>query len=935
MNLPLYSVFFLSGASALIFELLWFRLCGLAFGNGVWATALVTSSFMAGLALGNAFTIRNSRRIVSPVKWYAGLEIGIGISGVGIVLLLPVLAPLLAPLFRHLLPYSPLVNGLRISVAFSVMAIATTAMGATLPILVKALTGENGNFGAALGKLYGCNTIGAMAGVLAAEAWLVKAFGITGTAIVALACNGVAAAVAIVLLKTGRVSNVARSLPAASLPITRNGYLLLGAACLTGFAALALEVVWFRFVILFYLPSGWNFSVMLACVLAGVGAGGFIGAKVCKSRLGPQRLVAPITALNGIAVIALYAGFGRVNEAVSSMSSNTGLVVTSLFLMFPVSLVSGALFTLIGKLFHDGRADETGSAGLLTFSNTIGGMAGSLVAVFLLIPFLGMERSFFVLSIVYGITGVFLSIATKTPAHPEGRAGIHRYFVPAGSMALFVAALALFPFGKMTGRYLDLSLGDFRALGAKRVAVRESPTETVQILEKELLGRPYYHYLLTNNHSMSGTYFKAKRYMKLYVYLPVALHPNLKRALLVGFGCGSTAKALTDTKSLDAIDIVDISRGVVDMSAVLYPDRAQSPLADPRVRVHIEDGRFYLLTTDKKYDLITAEPPPPKNSGVVNLYTREYFRLLYDRLADGGFVTYWLPVYQFKPDEAKAVVAAFGEVFSECSLWTGSEYEWMLVGAKHPRPPVADSLFVRQWRDSAVAPELRALGFDSPERLGSLFLADGDRLRHWCAGVAPLTDDHPKRLSSDAPDEAAALFDYSKFTDAHASRENFLTSAAIAKLWPADMKAASAPYFDVRNLVNELIAHPRRKTVPPDSLFEQTLTNPRLQGDYLLWALQSDAYAQTIVTGETSRIQSLMQANDAAAIVPFSQHLAARDVVYGDYADAVQFMRLAANGIGSAYLWNAEGMIEKRLLQLTKGSAGPLSVRPPTSGRRP
>src|SRR6185503_11659685 len=164
---------------------------------------------------------------------------------------------------------------------------------------------------------------------------------------------------------------------------------------------------------------------------------------------------------------------------------------------------------------------------------------------------------------------------------------------------------------------------------------------------------------------------------KLYVYWAMAMHPEARRALLVCYGVGNTAKALVDTRSLHSIDVVDISRDVLALSSVPYPPPAASPLTDPRVRVHVEDGRFFLSTTDQEFDLITAEPPPPMNSGVVNLYSREYFALLRSRLAEGGVVTYWLPVTQLSPAGAKSIARAFCDVFDDCSLWTGGGGDWM------------------------------------------------------------------------------------------------------------------------------------------------------------------------------------------------------------------------------------------------------------------
>ena len=171
-------VFFLSGTSALIFETLWFRLAGLALGNSVWASALVLSSFMGGLALGNALAAFHGHRIGNPIRFYAALEMAVGVSGMALVLLLPFFTEWLAPLFRRFASEPRVVNLLRLVISFVLMVIPATAMGMTLPLLVKALYEESSNFGALLGRLYGWNTLGAVAGALVTETIFVEIFGI-------------------------------------------------------------------------------------------------------------------------------------------------------------------------------------------------------------------------------------------------------------------------------------------------------------------------------------------------------------------------------------------------------------------------------------------------------------------------------------------------------------------------------------------------------------------------------------------------------------------------------------------------------------------------------------------------------------------------------------------------------------------------------------
>ena len=282
----------------------------------------------------------------------------------------------------------------------------------------------------------------------------------------------------------------------------------------------------------------------------------------------------------------------------------------------------------------------------------------------------------------------------------------------------------------------------------KRVAVREALTETIFYYRRDVMEEPFYYRLVTNGFSMSGTSVDGQRYMKLFVYLPVALHPDMKHALLISYGVGSTAKALTDTKNLETIDVVDISRDILEMSSIVYPNPEEHPLKDKRVKTHIEDGRFFLGHTGRQFDLITAEPPPPKIAGIVNLYTQEYFMLILDRLSEGGIVSYWLPVHSLYEEDAKAIIKAFCNVFEDCSLWAGSGLDWMLLGSRDAAGPIPAALFTRQWHDPVTGPELKELGFEIPEQLGSLFMADSADLKALTENSLPLTDNYPLRLSS-------------------------------------------------------------------------------------------------------------------------------------------------------------------------------------------
>jgi hypothetical protein len=281
--------------------------------------------------------------------------------------------------------------------------------------------------------------------------------------------------------------------------------------------------------------------------------------------------------------------------------------------------------------------------------------------------------------------------------------------------------------------------------------------------------------------------------MKAFAYLPLALRPEARRALLISYGVGSTAKALTDTSGLERIDVVDVSRTVIEATRAIYPEPGSHPLDDPRVRLHIEDGRFFLLAADTRFDVITAEPPPPMNAGVASLYSREYFMLVRARLAEGGVASHWLPAYQMRERDSQAIAAAFCSAFPDCTLWSGSGAEWILLGTRGARPADEEG-FARQWRDPRALPALRAAGFERPEDVGVTFLAGADDLAAWARGVPPVDDDHPYRIS---PQVAALPADpYLRLADLARARERFARSAFIRRMWPSGLRERTLLAFE-------------------------------------------------------------------------------------------------------------------------------------------
>ena len=758
---------------------------------------------MGGLALGNAYIARYGHHVHRPIYIYALLEIIIGFTGLSLVLLFPLLPQWLAPVFRLTIDIPWILNPLRLSTAFILLLVPTTAMGMTLPILVKGLSRVNGNFGTVLGQLYGWNTLGAVTGVLIAEIILIRWLGLMGAGFIALLFNLTAALVAMRVSRNKELVADTESnsgyLPHGNAFYSPAVKLLLVVAFLAGAALLALEVVWFRLLLLTNI-SGTSliFAVMLAVVLAGIGAGGLLAGRWHKLNPGAHKYLREMLFLSGIFTVISFKGFDLFTYIYSFDDPYTStFVVLSILLMLPVSLVSGMVFTMLGRALKDEFNIETKATGLLTLMNTIGAALGSFVAGFFLLPVLGLERSFFVLALIYGVAAIAAPTITVTTVKQQR-------WVAYLSGAVFLLCSMFFPFGLMKEMYSRLMAARFA--GTQVVALKEGATETVIYAQKNFLGSPLYYQLITNGFSMSATSTYGLRYMKLFVYLPVAFHPEPKRALLISYGVGATAKALTDTKQFESVDIVDISRDILEMSSIVYPDGQKHPLNDDRVRVYIEDGRFFLSYSDQRYDLITSEPPPPKLSGVINLYTQEYFQLIYDHLSEGGMASYWLPVNQLFESDTAAVIKAFCNVFSDCTLWAGAGLDWILMGSRNAKGQESVRIVSRQWSDSIVRRELKALGFEKPAQLGSLFLADANILSDLTKGIKPLTDNFPHRISTELRDTIEFSPLYASIMEVNAASKRFQQSMWIKRSWPKTLQQESLQFFQYQRMINNEFA---------------------------------------------------------------------------------------------------------------------------------
>jgi len=437
-----------------------------------------------------------------------------------------------------------------------------------------------------------------------------------------------------------------------------------------------------------------------------------------------------------------------------------------------------------------GRMNATG---LTILWNTTGSAIGPLLAAFVFLPSLGFQSSLILCAACYaGLTLLLIQPQTWSLRKPLEVA----LLLLAGS---FILLISTFPFNREETHFAN-ARHPYESDGSRLIKRVEGTADTLQLLRRDLFDQPYYYRLVTNSYSMSATQPRSQCYMRLFAYLPLALRPQSEDALLICYGVGVTADALTRDPHLKHIDAVDISSEVFDLAGSYVGLAQQNPLRDQRVTTFIQDGRFFLQASRKHYDIITGEPPPLKVAGTVNLYTEQFFSLLNGHLKPGGIATFWLPIYQVTPNETKSILRAFHNVFPNSSVWATSDLEWIMMGIKPPLQKPNEQITDAIWNNSRTRSDLVRIGVETPEQMSALFLMDGDEIDRLTQGVEPLDDLYPKRLSDVHPDFTAVYQFGSGYFDRRRALDRFRSSALIKEIWPNEWAGSLEKFFLVRQM---------------------------------------------------------------------------------------------------------------------------------------
>ncbi len=706
------------------------------FGVSIYAYSTVIGAYMIGLALGSYLMGRRIDAHAHPLRTYAALEVGIAA--------LAALSPFLLGGLHTI--YPGLSNALpaggfwltlgRLAFSLAVLTPTTFLIGATLPVMSRIYATHGGRVGSDVGRLYLVNTAGAALGCVLTGLVFLRYLGARETIFLGAAINLFVAGGALALtrlapaLRAGRAAGEAdgaageaRGAPAASavgagppagsaesgLPISAGALRYVAIAYgISGFIALGYEVVWARILYIHSSHASYSFSLMLTVFLAGLALGGAGASRVLRRKRATVRHFGAIQVALGLLAILILHAFARL-PALHLEDWFGGYTVAYEFLiafvtLFPPTLLLGALFPVVGSLYTRERTQLVGlRIGRVNAFNTVGAIAGSLGAGFVLVPLLGLRNTTVALAV--------LNLALGAVALHFDRGGRRALrFAPAGAMVATILAVAILP----TGFYL----GSYYTETDRLIFYKEGVETTVAVLE---VPEDNFKISFVNGRDEVPTDRASMSAFRLLGHLPPLLRPGARNALVLSFGNG-IATGTMNTHDIPVIDAVDLSPEMMEAAAV-YSEENYDVLDSDRLRLHVEDGRNFLLRTEEAYDIISVDATHPANASSWALFTSEFYQLIESRLAADGVFMQWIPIHGVREDDYRDILRTVWDIFPNMVLWsTGSTHSYVVATREPMSSVVMQSVLTRAAANPIV---VRDLG--PPETIaGYVAMAEAD-----------------------------------------------------------------------------------------------------------------------------------------------------------------------------------------------------------------
>ena len=739
-----------SGCAALIYEIVWFQMLQLVIGSSGVSIGVLLGTFMGGMCIGSLLLPRLIPARHHPLKIYAFLEAGIGVLGLLLLFLIPLVGGVYSSVVGHGFA-SILLRGFLCGL---LLLPPTILMGATLPAISRWI--ETTPRGVSwMGFFYGGNIAGAVLGCTIAGFYLLRVHDVVTATLVAVALNA-----AVAFIGYGLASALAYRSPTENVKpmpvLTSDSRLIYVAIGLSGLTALGAEVVWTRLLSLLLGATTYTFSIILAVFLAGLGIGSGLGSYLARV------LTRPRLAL-GLCQFLLVLGLGWTAYTLSnalpywpvnpSITENPWFlfqidVVRTMWAIFPATVLWGASFPLAVAAVATRGQDAARLVGGVYAANTVGAIFGALGFGVLIIPWIGTQHAQQLLIAVATISALLVlgpavlqgAAAADTAAGSASPRPAKAAAAPPGLGALGWAVVGLVLAFVLIGTVpavpaVLVSYGRYAPTYAPPMAlyVGEGMNSSVAVTELSNGVRNFH----VSGKIEASTEPQDMRLQRMLGHISALLHDQPKSVLVVGFGAGVTAGSFVVHPSVERIVICEIEPLIPQVVARYFGDVNYDVLNDPRVEVIYDDARHFILTTDETFDVITSDPIHPWVKGAATLYTQEYFELAKQHLNPGGVLTQWVPLYESNTEVVKSELATFFEVFPNGTIWSndinGQGYDVLLAAKTEPMQIDLDRMERRLTEpDHAdVQQSLRDVGFWGPFDLFATYAGQGTDLQPW------------------------------------------------------------------------------------------------------------------------------------------------------------------------------------------------------------
>ena len=727
MKSAIYTLFFISGFTGLVYEVTWTRMLTTVFGSTTYAITSVLSAFMGGLAIGSFVIGRYIERKKNPILVYAFLETGIGITALLIPAIFGILDRIYPLIYEYTTSRTWLLVLTKVVLSLLVLIVPTFLMGGTLPVLCKLFVKRPKESGEQVGILYAINTIGAAVGCFVTGFFLIELFGITKTIQIVAAVNfllGIAFFVLNMYFKsdvemTSDIKKAAGDSGSYDKILPFYSILILVGFSLAGFVSLSYEVLWTRLLVFKLKMTIYAFSIMLTTFLIGIGIGSIVVAVTEKYNLVKNHskalgVIQSLIGLIGLFTIVFFSQIGSISmfDTVGffepSMSWNklifTEVLLSGMIMIVPTVLM-GMTFPLVSRIFTRDVKIVGKTIGNIYSVNTVGSILGSCLTGFVLVKILGTQKSIVLTSLIALTSGTAIVLFNRRGIDESKDSSFPTIFSTI-AWAVAIGSIIWLPKDILFKYY---NIYEEQLFEDTQIIYANEGIETITTVHQYPGG---FRGLSTSSVNVAGTHYTHRTTQKLQAHIPMLVHPDPKQVLQIGFGSGETSHLVT-TYDIEQLDLVDISGEVIDTATEYFSDINKGVANHPKFNPIIMDGANYIYLTQKKYDVIMNDASWPGYTGCSALYSKDYFENAKRLLNPGGIMTSWFPISE--GEDFQILLQTFHSVFPHVSVWIAMTHvnkHALVVGSLDPIEIDAQD-FLRRFEQYAQD-DLQSVDLDNP-----------------------------------------------------------------------------------------------------------------------------------------------------------------------------------------------------------------------------